>query len=134
MSCCDGSVSEVKKSALGAAGAGVAAKPETLTMTHEAADFVKDLLKKDNKEGWGLKIEVTPGGCAGFKYFMQFQEQAEPDDKTFEFHGVKVFLSLMSLGFIKGSKIEFTRSLEATGLKINNPNMTRTCGCGKSFG
>lgn len=103
-------------------------------MTHEAAQYVSQLLKKDGKEAWGLKIEVMPGGCAGFKYFMDFQEKPDAGDKTFEFHGVKVFLSLMSVGFIKGSEIEFMQSLEATGLKINNPNMTRTCGCGKSFG
>lgn len=126
--CCDGdgSVTQVSPPATTA--------KETLDMTAEAAAYIQDLLKREGKPAWGLKIDVIPGGCAGFKYFMAFQENAGPDEKTFEFHGVKIFLNLMSLGFIKGSKIEYTASLEATGLKINNPNMTRTCGCGKSFG
>lgn len=128
MSCCDGdgSVTQVQSAA--------PKSQETLTMNEEAAGYIKDLLKREEKPSWGLKIDVVPGGCAGFKYFMAFQEKAATDEKTFEFFGVKLFLNLMSLGFIKGSQIEYTASLEATGLKINNPNITRGCGCGKSFG
>lgn len=127
MSCC-GDETQVKEITP------MAAKTqETLTVTHEAAKYALELMKKDNKEGWGLKVEVAPGGCAGYKYFMAFQEKAEPEDRTYEFHGLKVFLNLMSVGFIKGSSIEYVSSLEASGLKINNPNATRACGCGKSF-
>jgi len=128
MSCCsnDGEVKPLPET--------TTTTTEPLAMTHEAADFVKEVLKKDKKEGWGLRIEVVPGGCAGYKYFMDFQENAEKGDKTFEFHGVKIYLDLMSSAMLKGSTIEFVSSLEATGLKINNPNATRGCGCGKSFG
>lgn len=127
MACCegDGSVTNV---------APAPQKNESLEMTHDAASYVAGLLKKEGKAKWGLKIEVTPGGCAGFKYFMSFQEKTAQDEKVFEFHGVKVFMSLMSFAMLKGSTVEFVSSLEATGLKVNNPNMTRTCGCGKSFG
>lgn len=133
MSCCDGdgSVTKVEpKSSM----VRQAHHDNPLSVTREAADYIATLLKKERKENWGLKIEVIPGGCAGFKYFMAFQEKPAGDEKTFEFHGAKIFLSLMSLGLIKGSTVEFVQSLEATGLKVNNPNMTRTCGCGKSFG
>lgn len=128
MSCCsgDGSVANLthqpKK------------QSESLSVTREAAEYIATLLKKEKSpEGAGLKIEVIPGGCAGFKYLMAFQNVPDAGDKTFEFHGVKIFLSLMSLGFLKGSTIEFVQSLEATGLRVNNPNATRACGCGKSF-
>lgn len=128
MSCCDGdgSVNQLEQKP--------AKKGESLVMTKEASHYVRDLLKKEGKEAWGLKIEVIPGGCAGYKYFMAFQEKPEADEKTLEFHGVKIFMSLMSVGLIKGSTIEYTSSLEASGLKVNNPNATRTCDCGKSFG
>lgn len=136
MSCCDGdgSVTSVDPPKSKSAETESGRYDQPLSVTHEAADYIATLLKKEGKENWGLKIEVIPGGCAGFKYFMAFQEKPAADEKTFEFHGAKIFLSLMSLGFIKGSTVEFVQSLEATGLKVNNPNMTRTCGCGKSFG
>ena len=132
MSCCEGDGSVIEKTV--APHTHGVKKGETLTMTPQAADFVKELLKKDKKESWGLKIEVIPGGCAGFKYFMELQEKPDKSEKEFAFHGVRVFLSLMSIGFIKGSTIEFVQSLEATGLNVNNPNATRGCACGKSFG
>lgn len=127
-SCCsgDGTVAQINPAP--------AQKNESLTMTKEAAAFVADLMKKERKEGWGLRIEVAPGGCAGYKYFMSFKEKPQLDDKTLEFHGIKIFLDLMSFSLIKGSAIEFVSALEGTGIKINNPNMTRACGCGKSFG
>ena len=106
----------------------------SLKMTKEAGAYISDLMKREKKENCGLRIEVMPGGCAGYKYFMQFEEKPEADDKVFEFHGIKLFLSLMSLGLIKGSTVEYVSSLEGSGIKINNPNMTRSCGCGKSFG
>lgn len=131
MSCCsgDGSVTSLTQEENKNPVSG-----EPLKMTEEAAHFVADLLKKDGKEGWGLKIEVVPGGCAGYKYFMAFQKGPEGNEKALEFHGVKLFLSLMSSSMLKGSTIEYVQSLEATGLKVNNPNATRACGCGKSFG
>lgn len=103
-----------------------------LLMSKEAAEFVIQLCEKQNKKGHGLKIEVVPGGCAGFQYYMDFQENGDEGDHTFEFHGVQLFINPESLEFIKGSSIEFVQSLEQTGLKINNPNITRQCNCGKS--
>ncbi len=128
MSCCDGdgSVTQLQSEKT--------TKTGSLSVTKEAAHFVRDLLKKEEKESWGLKIEVVPGGCAGYKYFMGFQEKPEADEETFEFHGTKLYLSPASYELIQGSTIEYMNSLEATGLKVNNPNATRTCNCGKSFG
>lgn len=111
------------------------AKKGELSMTEEAAKYVAELLKKDSKpSSWGLKIEVVPGGCAGYKYFMAFQEKAEDDEKTFNFHGVNLFLSPDSIELLGPSTIEYIATLEASGLRVNNPNAVSTCACGKSFG
>lgn len=107
---------------------------EKLSLTKEAAQYVLDLKKKEgHPESAGLRIEVMPGGCAGYKYFMAFQEKAADEDTTLDFFGLKVFLSPESTTFMQGSTIEYTSSLEGSGIKINNPNATRGCACGKSF-
>jgi len=103
-----------------------------LSMSKEAAEFIQQLCEKQDKKNHGLKIEVVPGGCAGFQYYMDFLENGSDGDNEFEFHGVKLFIDPESLGFIKGSSIDFVQTLEQTGLKINNPNITRQCNCGKS--
>lgn len=109
-------------------------KGETLVVTKKAAGFIGGLMEKQAKKGWGLRLEAIPGGCAGYKYFMGFQEKPADDDTTVESHGIKVFISGESLELIRGSEIDFIETLEASGLKVNNPNATRGCGCGKSFG
>lgn len=107
---------------------------EKVTMTKEAADYILDLLEKEDKKSWGFKVDVIPGGCAGYKYFMAFQEKAEDNELTSNFHGVNLYLSPDSAELLGGSTIEYTATLEASGLRVNNPNATTTCGCGKSFG
>ena len=120
------SVEEIKKKAV--------AKGGGLVMSKEAADYIQKLLEKDKKSSWGLKLEVVPGGCAGYKYYMAFQEKPFGEDLEKEFHGVKLFITKESLEELAGSTIGYVQTLEASGLKIDNPNATRACGCGKSFG
>lgn len=135
---CDGcpsnqTVMSVKKGDADAAGA-QAQQKGSLSMTKEAAKYIDELLLKEKKAGWGLKIEVVEGGCAGYRYYMAFQEKPEDNEKAYEFHGVKLFLSPESIEMLGPSVIEYIATLEASGLRVNNPNATRTCGCGKSFG
>ena len=118
-------IKEVKKRAV--------AKRKGVVMTKSAAGYINRLLEKDDKQGWGLKLEVVPGGCAGYKYYMAFQEKPFKDDLQKEFHGVKLFITQESLDELKGSKIGYVETLESSGLKIDNPNAIRSCGCGKSF-
>lgn len=130
MSCCDGngSIQEIKRPVATSVGT------KEVTVSKEASDYILDLMKKEDKVGWGLKIEVMPGGCAGFRYCMAFQKKPLEGEETLEAHGVKFFFDQESFGWIQGSEISYISSLEGSGIKINNPNATRTCGCGKSFG
>ena len=107
---------------------------EPLTITEKAAEFIQGMMERQGKRTHGLRFEAVPGGCAGFKYFMGFQENPSEADTTLESNGIKVFVNADSLDLVFGSEIDYVESLEATGLKINNPNATSTCGCGKSFG
>lgn len=107
---------------------------ETVIVTESAAKFIRDVSEKQKKHGWGLRLEVIPGGCAGYKYYMGFQEKGGADDTIIESNGVRIILDKDSVELIHGSEVDYVESLEASGLKINNPNATRACGCGKSFG
>ena len=107
---------------------------DSLTVSVKAAKFIKGMMEKQDKRELGLKFEAVPGGCAGYKYFMGFQENPNEDEMTIMSNDVKVYVSAESIDLIHGSEIDYVESLEATGLKINNPNATSTCGCGKSFG
>ena len=104
----------------------------TLNLTAKAADKIKELLNKTNKNNHGLRIKVEPGGCAGYSYKFTFDKEAS-DDNIIDEHGVKVIIDNTSLNFIKGSRIEYVDSLQGSGFKIVNPNAKSSCGCGQSF-
>ncbi len=109
-------------------------KGSAVSVTKAAAKFINSMMEKQKKQGWGLRLEAIPGGCAGYKYFMGFQEKPSAVDTEVQSNGIKIILDKDSIPMIHGSEIDYVESLEASGLKINNPNATRACGCGKSFG
>ena len=108
--------------------------PKEITLTENAAVKVKDILKRNSKEGHALRFASVRGGCSGWRYEMSFDDTATDKDLTFEQHGVKVFVDKDSIKRVGGSIIDYAESLEESGFKITNPSAEKSCGCGKSFG
>jgi iron-sulfur cluster assembly protein len=109
-------------------------KIEMVEMTAKAIVKVKELRsKEEGKADWPLRIAVMPGGCAGFSYEMDFDQPKEGDLKL-TFDDLHVLVDPESVPLLKGSSIDYVESLMGSGFKIENPNASRGCGCGKSFG
>lgn len=104
-----------------------------LTLTENAVKHIKRLSKEMEKENFGLKIEVVPGGCSGYKYFMDFEENPADDDIEVTLGGVKVFVHQDSVEMLAGTELDYVDSLQGAGFQFNNPNAKSKCGCGKSF-
>ncbi len=108
--------------------------PAKVLISDVAAGKIKELLAKDKIAGHGLRVAVSPGGCSGFVYQMNFEKQPEKTDIVIEDKGVKLFIDADSLNMLRDSEIDYVDSLNESGFKINNPNAKQSCGCGKSFG
>ncbi len=80
-----------------------------------------------------VRVSVTSGGCSGLSYKMDFDNQSKPNDQVFEDNGVKVVTDLKSFLYLFNTTLEFSGGLDGKGFTFNNPNATRTCGCGESF-
>ncbi len=104
-----------------------------LELTPTAASKVKEIMAQQNPQPLGLRVSVVGGGCSGFSYQMNFENQTNGIDKTFEFYGLKVYVDQASLMYLNGTKIDYVESLEGAGFKFENPNVKSTCGCGSSF-
>ncbi|MAT55330.1 MAG: iron-sulfur cluster assembly accessory protein [Bacteroidetes bacterium] len=106
-------------------------------MIHVADSAKQKIIEIKEKEGWGdeyfVRVSVTSGGCSGLTYQMDFDNQPRPDDQEFEDNGVKVVTDLKSLLYLFNSTLEFSGGLNGKGFTFNNPNASRTCGCGESF-
>lgn len=105
-----------------------------VNLTDKAASKVKSLLKKENKESYGLRVGVVPGGCSSYMYEIGFEKEARKDDIVIEEKGVKVFINPESISFMKGSTVDYLDTLTNAGFKVNNPNVKTSCGCGHSVG
>jgi len=80
-----------------------------------------------------LRVSVVGGGCSGLSYKLDFDNQQKPNDQVFENNGVKVVTDLKSLLYLVNTTLEFSEGLNGKGFYFNNPNASRTCGCGESF-
>ena len=107
---------------------------QTIILTEKAASKIKQMLIKENKQGHGFRIGVSPGGCSGYMYEMSIEEKPNSKDYVIEQDGIKIFVNPESVSFLAGSTVDYLSSLTNSGFKINNPNVKRTCGCGHSVG
>ena len=80
-----------------------------------------------------IRVGVTSGGCSGLTYEMNFDTEMKPDDQVFEDKGIKVVTDLRSFLYLHNTTLEFSGGLNGKGFYFNNPNASRTCGCGESF-
>lgn len=88
---------------------------------------------KHLSEEFFLRVSVVSGGCSGLSYKLDFDNESRPNDQVFEDNGVKVVTDLKSFLYLFNTTLEFSGGLEGKGFYFNNPNATRTCGCGESF-
>ena len=105
-----------------------------VSLTETAATKIRELIAEEPEgEAAVLRIAIQGGGCSGFEYALGFDTGAQEGDEAYEFHGVTVVIDPLSAPYIKGAKIDFVNSLQESGFKIENPNVTAACGCGHSF-
>ena len=104
-----------------------------ITLTDTAVTKVAELLAQEGNAELALRVAVRPGGCSGFSYEMFFDSDIAGDDVTSTFGSVKVVVDPTSASLLQGATLDFKDGLQGAGFSINNPNATRTCGCGNSF-
>ncbi len=104
-----------------------------ITLTESAAKKVKELVEAEGNSELALRVAVRPGGCSGFSYEMFFDSEFATDDQKADYNGVKVVVDSASLEFLNGASLDYKEGLMGAGFTVNNPNTTRSCGCGQSF-
>lgn len=108
---------------------------DDITLTEKAAAEVARI-KTENKipAAHGLRLGVKGGGCSGLTYVLAFDEKSTEKDIVLEKHGVTVFIDQKSMFYLSGTTLDFSDGLNGRGFVFNNPQATKSCGCGSSFG
>ena len=106
-----------------------------ITVSEKAKERVLQLMKEAGQDdtSYFLRVSVVGGGCSGLSYKMDFDNQLKPTDQVFENNGIRVVTDLKSFLYLVNTTLEFSDGLNGKGFYFNNPNASRTCGCGESF-
>ncbi len=104
-----------------------------VTMTEAAAAKAKALLEQEGRDDLALRIAVQPGGCAGLRYQLFFDDRSLDGDLVKDFSGINLAVDRMSAPYVEGASIDFVDTIEKQGFTIDNPNAGGSCACGDSF-
>jgi len=105
-----------------------------LTITQSAVAEVKKYIEENGSgESAGLRVGVLPGGCSGFQYGLNIEDESAEDDLVMESNGLRLFLDPFSMQYLEGVEIDYVTTFQGSGFTFNNPNATGGCGCGSSF-
>ena len=108
-------------------------KNQKISITEKAASRLKNIIENEETDTKGIRVTIDTGGCSGMSYKITFESEKQEFDKVFDSHGISIFCDVKSWIYVRGCEIDFSTDLLNGGFKVNNPNATRTCGCGISF-
>jgi len=106
-----------------------------IQVTQEAKTKLISLMKEEGHDESSsfVRVGVNSGGCSGLSYDLGFDDMENEDDKSFEDNGVRIVVNKKSYLYLIGTVLEYSGGLNGKGFVFNNPNASRTCGCGESF-
>ena len=108
----------------------------SIHVSDKAKQKIKELMQvagTANDPSYFVRVGVVGGGCSGLSYKMDFDNESKPTDQVFEDNGIKVVTDLKSFLYLVNTVLDFSEGLNGKGFYFNNPNASRTCGCGESF-
>jgi len=108
----------------------------SIYISDKAKTKVIQLMKDAGVEGdanFFLRVGVVGGGCSGLSYKLDFDNEAKPMDQVFEDNGLKIVTDLKSFLYLVNTELNFSDGLNGKGFYFDNPNASRSCGCGESF-
>lgn len=105
-----------------------------VTVTDKAKEKVLNLMEEAGLDSsYFLRVSVKGGGCSGLSYNLDFDNEEKTGDQFFEDNGIRIALDMKSFLYLAGTELDFSDGLNGKGFNFNNPNASRTCGCGESF-
>lgn len=106
----------------------------TITVTPTAATEVQRFMEEQGAmDTAGLRVAVLPGGCSGFQYGLNIEDESQEDDEIMELNGLRLFVDPFSVQYLDGVEIDYVTTMMGAGFTFKNPNASGGCGCGSSF-
>jgi iron-sulfur cluster assembly protein len=106
-----------------------------ITVSERAKQLALSLIANDNSpKGTFIRVGIEGGGCSGLSYKLVFDNVTTESDQIFEDKGITIAVDKKSILYLMGTELDYAGGLNGKGFVFINPNASRTCGCGESFG
>jgi iron-sulfur cluster assembly protein len=102
-------------------------------ISNEAKEQLLFLMQEAGDSRQYVRVGVSSGGCSGLSYDLDFDSKILPTDKLFEHNNIKLVVDNKSYLYLVGTTLNYSGGLNGKGFVFENPNASRTCGCGESF-
>ena len=99
-----------------------------IEFTKSATEQIKKIVLENGSKTY-FRISVKGGGCSGFKYNFELDNNKNKDDHVFEY----TIIDSSSLSIIDGSIVDYKKEMVGNSFVIENPKASSSCGCGLSF-
>ena len=106
---------------------------QIISLSDNAAERIKEIMSKAEKDSVGVRVGVKSGGCAGMSYIMEYTKKISPSDEVIEDKGVKLFVDPGAIIYLLGTEMDYKKSEFSSSFVFKNPNETERCGFGESF-
>ncbi|MGC4092630.1 MAG: iron-sulfur cluster assembly accessory protein [Polyangiaceae bacterium] len=112
----------------------VPSSKRTVFVSDGGVAFAREKLAQRGTPDASVRLGIRGGGCSGFSYVIQFEDEAPRErDHVFEYGGIRFVVDKKSLIYLAGSTLDYEKTLMFQGFKFRNPNEAASCGCGHSF-
>lgn len=88
-----------------------------LTITDTAVEKVREILKAEGKDAWGLRVFMGGGGCCP-SYGLDIEEKSTADDEIIESNGLKVFVDKGIYSGLSGMQIDYVKENDMEGFVL----------------
>lgn len=104
-----------------------------VNLTDAAVNRVSELMSRGDSDVIGLRVGISPRGCSGMSYVVEYAKESRKYEEVIEQQGVRIFIDPAAVMFLIGSTMDYQESQFASGFSFTNPNEKGRCGCGESF-
>lgn len=103
-----------------------------MNLTEIAKKKIKEISDNEEIGHYTVRVKVMGGGCAGMMNDMSFDNIIKETDEVLQFDDITLIIDQVSFEYMRNTTIDWENNLVSSGFKFNSPDITGSCGCGKS--
>lgn len=112
----------------------VKSERRTVFVSEGGVAFARQKLAQRGTPDASVRLGIKGGGCSGFSYVIQFEDEPPRErDYVFEYGGIRFLVDKKSMLYLAGTTLDYEKTVMFQGFKFRNPNEATSCGCGHSF-